>query len=247
MDDEKAQLRKISNAEWHHGTGSTRHVRKQREKKRQEGITNIETAISTTKTAYTSKYIQSKVYLFNHLETITNHYNSSYTSDRFLNYRGSQKMQEEIVDFFIKGGKKYTTSFEKKNKPSSPKNYAALPETFLERLPILGVGDWSGYLPSTFNKPNMSKIVKSSFKRAEHQGKLLFVLVNERLTSQICSKCFKRNMKNMKVKDDISLHAVLHCQNNSCNMVWNRGINASRNIFHILLSQIEGEPWAILF
>ena len=62
------------------------------------------------------------------------------------------------------------------------------------------------------------------------------VLVDEYLTSQVCSGCHKR-MEQSKVE-----HGVFHCKSDCCKLktTWDRDENASQNIAHIFVEHMKG-------
>ncbi|KAG2230439.1 hypothetical protein INT48_009185 [Thamnidium elegans] len=47
-----------------------------------------------------------------------------------------------------------------------------------------------------------------------------------------CSNCSGNNTEDVRI-DDVSLFGVLHCLNQSCNTLWQRDINSSRNMHSI--------------
>ncbi|KAI8095985.1 hypothetical protein BDF21DRAFT_407199 [Thamnidium elegans] len=52
------------------------------------------------------------------------------------------------------------------------------------------------------------------------------------MTSKTCSNCSGNNTENVRI-DDASLFGVLHCLNQSYNILWQRDTNASRNMYSI--------------
>jgi hypothetical protein len=67
---------------------------------------------------------------------------------------------------------------------------------------------------------------------ADKAGRLVLINMDEYLTSQICSKCGHRSLSNQVTpgpgKQDIRMYSVLVC--GRCNTVWQRDVNASRNM-----------------
>ncbi|KAL1927275.1 hypothetical protein VTP01DRAFT_3904 [Rhizomucor pusillus] len=68
-------------------------------------------------------------------------------------------------------------------------------------------------------------------KRREARGKAVIVTIDKYRTSQVCHSCLARSLRNVTTEDSISHHGVLDCQN--CGMLWNRDVNASKNMYYI--------------
>jgi transposase len=64
-------------------------------------------------------------------------------------------------------------------------------------------------------------------EKADKRGDLVLINMDEFNTSQVCSKCGKKNLKKMNI-DGGDLYPVAVCQ--SCATVWQRDVNAARNI-----------------
>jgi hypothetical protein len=60
------------------------------------------------------------------------------------------------------------------------------------------------------------------------------VLVNEHLTSQVCSCCHQRMVRHTKE------HGVFHCKN-GCKTTWNRDVNAAQNIADLFVAHMSGK------
>lgn len=71
-----------------------------------------------SKTINIGKYIECKKFIFDNLKNILGHYDASYTSHNFLNYRVTHKIQQEVVNFFLGSSKKYTTLYQTKDEPT---------------------------------------------------------------------------------------------------------------------------------
>lgn len=103
-----------------------------------------------------------------------------------------------------------------------------------------------------FGSANVGSCVKGNppigakaFRR-HCQKRCKVVLIDEYLTSKVCSKCNKRTLKQMQgnIYDDKTeewhrkaIWAVQVCQD--CAVVWNRDVNASRNMLAIFMSLNE--------
>ncbi|KAL1931547.1 hypothetical protein VTP01DRAFT_9690 [Rhizomucor pusillus] len=79
----------------------------------------------------------------------------------------------------------------------------------------------------------MSLIVfgRRMLKRPEARGEAVIVTIDEYRTSQVCHSCLARSLRNVTSEDNISHHGILDCQN--CGMLWNRDVNASKNMYYI--------------
>jgi len=108
---------------------------------------------------------------------------------------------------------------------------------------LIGFGDWSqqdvvkGHQKAPLNK---TKRVLQKYATV--------VLVDEYFTSQKCSCCCDgkkmTRARLAKTKDGeteiVSCFKVLSCL--TCNTLWNRDVNASRNIFMAMVCQVKGLP-----
>lgn len=85
--------------------------------------------------------------------------------------------------------------------------------------------------------------VKLLHKALQHRA--VVVSVDEFRTSVVCSKCNHRDMIGVKCSRGLAiqkdrarfpLYDVRACQNPSCRTVWNRNLNAARNILEVYLN-----------
>lgn len=106
---------------------------------------------------------------------------------------------------------------------------------------IVCVGDWEQRKHRKYKEPIKGKGFRTLFRRNGYK----VYLVDEFRTSCRCSKCnggncekFRkcRNPKPMKNNDIIS-HGLLMCK--TCNGLWNRDENSSRNIYKIAYNAIN--------
>ena len=73
-------------------------------------------------------------------------------------------------------------------------------------------------------------------------------MINEHLTSSVCSKC-KGKVENYYEKDNpkpykddtITVHSLLRCKNVKCGKLWNRDVMASMNILEKAELILKGE------
>lgn len=83
------------------------------------------------------------------------------------------------------------------------------------------------------------------------QSRAVVVNIDEFRTSVICSKCNHRDMVGVKCSRGLAtkkgrgrfpLYDVQSCQNPSCRTVWNRNLNAARNMLEVYLNLlVRGE------
>jgi transposase len=110
---------------------------------------------------------------------------------------------------------------------------------------LIGCGDYSqrdGFVKGHRKAPLL--------KMKRVLGKYATLLeVDEYKTSQMCSSCCSRvKMKRAKIQQEkgkdgvikiVSCYKVLKCT--TCNNLWNRDVNASRNIFMAFKNQVLGK------
>jgi hypothetical protein len=100
---------------------------------------------------------------------------------------------------------------------------------------LIGYGDWSQ--PDGF-KGKEKAPVKKIRKRMRQMG-VKIILIDEHRTSMCCSKCLTGEVKNLSYEGK-HCHEVVRCGNSeSCNVVWHRDLNASRNIRSVLMTRIR--------
>lgn len=110
---------------------------------------------------------------------------------------------------------------------------------------LIGFGDWS-------QQDGLKGLKKAPVKklRRELRKYATVVKIDEYLTSQTCSACGSKakKIKEWKVdkRDGVmkksECHQVVRCTNELCTECWQRDVNASRNIYDLLMCLIKGEP-----
>ena len=86
----------------------------------------------------------------------------------------------------------------------------------------------------------VSRVVFRALRHHDRLGHLVLVKVPEFRSSKICSRCQTLTLEH--VRDQVSgdaLHAVLRC--NNCATVWNRDVNAARNLRFIAIHMAANE------
>ncbi|GAA5813016.1 hypothetical protein MFLAVUS_006482 [Mucor flavus] len=240
-------------------------------KNNDEQFLQAERAITTFKTANMETFIVYIHSVLNNIDVLSIFYGDRFTSLRFLNYIGRQRADSEMTNIFVTGGKKYLkrefkqTGRDEKKKP--PKIRIERTSTRKEkgkgkvkqkkrrlkqfeqdnsRIPLVALGD--AVFPTSMKGtlPGLLRRLVKALKTAEYQGLLVTVPVTEYKTSRICSNCSRDNTENVRV-DGVSLFGVLHCLNQSCNTLWQRDINASRNMHRISSNIIANGEVPALF
>lgn len=109
--DGQQQYRKFSAAEYRCKTGQTRRKAARDRLQRQANITTIESAIPTTKTSSSSSFIAAVRYILENLSPLLALYGDvMWAQHRLWNYSGAQKLDHEMVQIFLNGGRKYDPS-----------------------------------------------------------------------------------------------------------------------------------------
>ena len=135
--------------------------------------------------------------------------------------------------------------------------------TTAKKMPLIVFGDgMSGRNAWGAKRGNRAPVVgicRRLLKRRERRGELVVVEIDEYLTSQvrkqgvatdkaiaadlpislkICHNCHKRSLNELTTADSVKHHGILSCKN--CSMLWQRDVNASKNMFRIAVSIWQG-------
>ncbi|GAA5804903.1 hypothetical protein HPULCUR_010412 [Helicostylum pulchrum] len=94
--------------------------------------------------------------------------------------------------------------------------------------------------------PGLARRLVNKLKFAEREGLLVTVPVIEYMTSKTCSNCSRNDTENVEI-DGVTLFSVLLCPNQTCNTLWQRDINASRNMRYISYNVIATEEVPTIF
>jgi len=104
---------------------------------------------------------------------------------------------------------------------------------------LLGCGDWS-------NPPGLKGLEPAPVKKLRRELRKMGVTVvkiDEHRTSLACSQCCVSKTKNVRYRKNgksVECHQTIRCLNNECGVYWQRDVNASRNIFSILMAKVQG-------
>jgi hypothetical protein len=123
------------------------------------------------------------------------------------------------------------------------------------KMPLIVFGN--GFFNGMAIKRHMAAPIKkiyANLKRRERLGQAVIVQIDEYLTSQvhsyflffccyehvidaffysvqICNNCQKRELEKWVAADGREFHGILGCKN--CHMLWNRDVNAAKNMYWI--------------
>jgi hypothetical protein len=106
---------------------------------------------------------------------------------------------------------------------------------------LVGFGDWSqqdGFLKGIEKAP--VKKMRATMRRLGAK----VVEIDEHRTSKCCSECKVGVNENLYYGEGTArkrCHQVVRCNNSECGMVWQRDVNASRNMHCLLLCLIRGD------
>ena len=119
---------------------------------------------------------------------------------------------------------------------------------------VVGFGDWS--LQTAAGVVKRCKPGPSGRLRRQLHKYCKVVDVDEYLTSKTCHECHSRLENMLETYTDAEtgrrrsrkVHAVQHCQNSDCSCTTvNRDVNASRNILHLLMREVEKKERPVCF
>jgi hypothetical protein len=103
---------------------------------------------------------------------------------------------------------------------------------------VIGWGHWEQQ-DGGFLRGNEKAPVKK-LRRACREFGIKVIKIDEHLTSKRCSGCCSSNHKCKNVKyNGIHCHQVIRCTNSECEEVWQRDLNAARNIRNVLMAFLD--------
>jgi hypothetical protein len=123
LDENQHEIRRCTTKEYYHLTGSTVYAKKLQQEKDTAGITAIEAATPTAKTARNISFIRFADHMLSNMDRLFTFYGFSTAKDRFNLYQGKQRAPEMMVNMLLNGGAKYNRKKRfKKNKKEKRKN-----------------------------------------------------------------------------------------------------------------------------
>jgi hypothetical protein len=124
LDPDENQIRRCTTKEYYHLTGSTVYAKKLQQEKDTAGITAIEAATPTAKTARDIYFLRYADYMLPNMDTLFTFYGFRTAKYRFNLYQGKQRAPDMMVNMLLNGGAKYNRKkrFKKKSKKQKRKN-----------------------------------------------------------------------------------------------------------------------------
>ncbi|KAK4510683.1 dTDP-fucopyranose mutase [Mucor velutinosus] len=107
LDPDVHQVRRCTTKEYYHLTGSTVYAKKLQQEKDTAGITAIESAIPSAKTARNTQFLRYVDYILANMDTLFTFYGFSTAKHRFNLYQGKQRAPDMMVNMLLNGGAKY--------------------------------------------------------------------------------------------------------------------------------------------
>jgi transposase len=108
-----------------------------------------------------------------------------------------------------------------------------------DKVPVIVFGD-ARFGRNKKGSGSLADKCRVLLKKADKAGELIFIPMDEYMTSQVCSKCGHRTLSNKVTtgpgRTTKRMYTVLVC--NHCHTVWQRDVNASRNIRALFLNMV---------
>ncbi|OAD07614.1 hypothetical protein MUCCIDRAFT_104551 [Mucor lusitanicus CBS 277.49] len=180
----------------------------------------------TPKTTSTSMLDQYATQVLPHWDEFENFNNLQMSHFRLQHYKGKQRGKEIATNHMTHGAKKYDRAKRKRSAARGQRQSVGLP------MPVLKKRD---YVPIKGLRLGSTNVLYENLKKREMAGDLIVILVDEYLTSQVCSSCSDRDLIKMP---GVRGFSVLKCRN--CHKKWQRDVNAARNIMKITYSVWAG-------
>ncbi|ORE11873.1 hypothetical protein BCV72DRAFT_331883 [Rhizopus microsporus var. microsporus] len=233
------------------------------ELKAQKGIRTIETNIPSPKTSQCAAYLLYIEYILTHVGVLFTSYDYKTAKDRFYLYQGRQRAAEEMVNMLVHGGAKYNKKKRKKRnrkekrskkrqkqtanpkekenqitKNRSQKWKPAKFQTEREKVPLVvfGAGMFGkDSIKLKRNRCGATGVFWRALKRREAAGDLIAVTIDEYKTSKVCNACNSDSLTGMPGLKGCSIQVC-----SICKTLWQRDINACKNMLSISLSIWDG-------
>ena len=181
---------------------------------------------------------------------------------RFRSKVYKQKVLDEICRMIVKEKSKQARKKEKRKNRKARKKRKKKGEKEppaerkkqqdLTKKNMIGFGDWSAKQDTGFFKGKSTMTAPVKKIRRELRRYATVVRIDEFNTSQVCSTCHEK-MKNMVERQIVhdetgchfpsrKVHQVMCCKSTQCPKQWQRDVNASRNMYDLLMCKVKGEP-----
>ncbi len=254
-EDERHDVRKTSTREFYHMAGWNKAKRlEEKWKTENAGIQAILAGMPSAKTTSVVVFDVFVSYVLGCYKDLVEFYDERWRVQRFWSYRGRQMAMAEVCRWFTTGSKKYGvrpgTSLLLDPEPPDPglhvKWKCTEPHDEPRRI-VVAFGDGMFSPTMKGKKSGLSRVLFRAFRHHDRLGHLTLIKVPEFRTSKVCFKCQTLTLEHVRERFDDdeypgnSLHAVIKCKN--CTTVWNRDINAARNIRFVALYMANNENW----
>ncbi|CEI96835.1 hypothetical protein RMCBS344292_10985 [Rhizopus microsporus] len=271
--EDRKEYRSCSSKERRSFAGVDRRTQKVLKLKKASGVEGIESQIPTPKTIDLDRMKQHIGYMLNNIESLFRFYNFLSAPFRFYAYQGTQRANAEMANILLNGGKKYNKSKRRKtnrNKrrkrrkrksrsqehaQTSTSNYVPKESNHKSskfeasaKVPVVVFGDGlknKENVPMKGQLSGTSGVVQRSLYQRSKQLTAAIVQINEYNTSKVCSSCKKKDLEKVKLENGIEFFGILVCKN--CGILWNRDINASKNMAYIAASIWNGDGRPSIF
>ncbi|KAG2206160.1 hypothetical protein INT47_003809 [Mucor saturninus] len=241
--EDKERQRTTSLDEYYHLCGYNRATfQRHKHQSQNESVFQLISQLPSLKTTNSYDFLLASKKRLVDYDILCNYYNSDNWSSKliFKTYIKKQKAVEEICKRLVVGSKKYGRGSKTGVKTATENtsiHYPYAPQD-AENPPtrtVIAFGDATFYGNMRGNKAAPVKLIKKKLQQMRGDT-IQICFIDEYLTSQVCNVCKNRALENVSTaKSKRRVHSVLKCNNNSCNIVWNRDINAAKNIFDIIM------------
>lgn len=206
------QVRRISTAEYYTVAGYNKTRSRIQNAKTSKQIDKIETSIPSPKTATLEGFAAYLSSLLPNLSKVLSFYGKEFAEWRFLNYQGKQRANEYMLSIFVDGGDKYNEKQpppqqaaegqkkkrRKKNKGQTNNKEAEgskVPQKANKwrkqafqsndgKVPLIAFGNAMFSDTSKGYQAGLTKVCRRLLKKAERQGRVCFIPIDEYNTSQ---------------------------------------------------------------
>jgi len=239
-----AQIRRTSTKEFYHISGWNR-ARGTEEKWRREADPELRTILDHIPSSRTSNiltfdnYIK---YVLQGYKKLIEFYDERWRFSRFQRYIGRQKALVEVCRRFTTGSKKYSSTPITSPRSKKRKKWKCKEPHEEQKRTVVAFGDGMFSPTMKGKRAGVSRLLFRALCRHDRLGHLTLVKVPEFRSSKVCSKCqMLQTLDHVrdKASSGESLHAVLRCK--KCDTVWNRDVNAARNLRLIALYMATNE------
>ncbi|PHZ12739.1 uncharacterized protein RHIMIDRAFT_292050 [Rhizopus microsporus ATCC 52813] len=241
LDTTNHQIRRCSTAEYYHRTGSTKYIKKLERLKAQKGIKTIETNMPSPKTSQCAAYLLYIEYVLTHVGVLFTFYDYKIAKGRFYLYQGRQRAAEEMEE----KKKQEEAKTDGKSKRKRESNYQKQkPKVEARKVPngkreSAPCSLWCGNVWQRLDKAEEKQVWRqwcfSASAKKETAGDLIAVTIDEYKTSKVCNACNNDSLTSMPGLKGCSVQVC-----SICKALWQRDINACKNMVSISLSIWDG-------